>query len=58
MEKKKTLVLGASENPTRYSYLAMNRLTNNQHPVVAIGRRKGVVAGIEIETEKKDVPGY
>jgi predicted CoA-binding protein len=48
MEKKKTLVLGASENPARYSNLAINRLKNNQHPVVAIGKRKGKVAGIEI----------
>ncbi len=54
MEKKKTLVLGASENPARYSYLAMNRLKNNQHPVVAIGRRKGKVADIEIDTEKEN----
>ena len=52
MEKKKTLVLGASQNPSRYSYLAINRLKNNQHPVIAIGKRKGMVAGIEIETEK------
>lgn len=50
--KKKTLVLGASENPARYSYLAINRLKNNQHPVVAIGKKKGIVAGITIETEK------
>ena len=52
MEKKKTLVLGASENPARYSYLAINRLKNNHHPVVAIGKKKGMVAGIVIETEK------
>lgn len=52
MEKKKTLVLGASENPARYSNLAINRLKYNQHPVVAIGKRKGMVAGIRIETEK------
>ncbi len=52
MEKKKTLVLGASENPARYSYLAIKRLRNNQHPVVAIGKKKGMVAGIVIETEK------
>ena len=26
MKKKKTLVLGASENPARTSYLAINRL--------------------------------
>lgn len=50
--KKKTLVLGASENPARYSYLAINRLKNNQHPVVAIGKKRGNVAGIQIETDK------
>lgn len=51
MEKKKTLVLGASENPARYSNLAINRLKNKQHPVVAIGKKKGAVAGVTIETE-------
>ena len=53
MEKKKTLVLGASENQVRYSNLAIKRLVNYQHPVVAIGRKKGMVAGIPVETEKK-----
>lgn len=53
MEKKKTLVLGASMNPSRYSYLAVNKLVAHKHPVVAIGRKGGVVAGVEIETEKK-----
>jgi hypothetical protein len=52
MEKKKTLVLGASANRARYSNLAITRLVNNQHQVVAIGKRKGMVAGITIETEK------
>lgn len=53
-EKKKTLVLGASENPSRYSYLALQRLQSHQHPVVAIGKRKGLVGNVAIETEKKD----
>jgi predicted CoA-binding protein len=53
MEKKKTLVLGASANPARYSNLAINRLKGHQHPVVAIGKREAHVAGIPIETEKK-----
>ena len=53
MSKKKTLVIGASQNPARYSYLALQKLNAHQHPVVAIGLRKGVVAGTEIETEKK-----
>lgn len=52
MEKNKTLVLGASANPARYSYLAINRLNSHQHPIAAIGKRKGIVAGIPIETEK------
>jgi len=50
--KKKTLVLGASDNPERYSYLAINRLHNSGHPVVAIGRKKTTVNGVEINTEK------
>ncbi|HEX2683376.1 MAG TPA: CoA-binding protein [Ferruginibacter sp.] len=50
MEKKKTLVLGASANPSRYSNLAINRLKAHDHPVVAIGKRSGEVAGTAIET--------
>lgn len=50
--KKKTLVLGASLNPSRYSYLAINRLVRNDQPTVAIGLKKGNVAGVEIQTEK------
>ncbi len=52
MEKKTTLVLGASVNPQRYSYLAVNKLVANRHPVIALGNRKGQVGDIEIETEK------
>ncbi|MEP3836293.1 MAG: CoA-binding protein [Algibacter sp.] len=48
---KKTLVLGASLNPNRYSYLAIKRLVSNQIEVVALGLRKGEVAGVEISTE-------
>ena len=50
---KKTLVLGASDNPSRYSYLAIQRLRNYHHPVVAIGRKNTLVADVEVETEKK-----
>jgi len=52
-EKKKTLVLGASDNPSRYSYLAIHRLKNQGHPVVAIGRKHTFVADIPVEIEKK-----
>ena len=53
MANKKTLVLGASQNPARYSYLALNKLSRNDHPVIAIGRRKGKVGNVEIDTEQK-----
>ncbi|MGH2647564.1 MAG: CoA-binding protein [Ginsengibacter sp.] len=53
MANKKTLVLGASSNPSRYSYLALNKLQSKGHDVIAIGRRPGKVGTVEIETEKK-----
>ena len=53
---KKTVVLGASDNPQRYSYLAMNRLRSNGHPVTAIGRKRVKVGDIDIETEKQAIP--
>jgi len=53
MEKKKTLVLGASDNPSRYSYLAIQRLRQHDHPVVAIGRKHSRVGDVAIEKEQK-----
>jgi predicted CoA-binding protein len=50
---KKTLVLGASDNPERYSYLAVNKLRKFGNEVVAIGRKKTKVADVNIDTEKK-----
>lgn len=49
---KKTLVLGASDHPERYSFLAINRLKAAGHDVVGIGKTKSVVAGINIQTEQ------
>jgi predicted CoA-binding protein len=51
MENKKTLVLGASENPGRYSNMAIKRLTSQGYDVVAIGKRKGKVGDVEIITD-------
>src|SRR6516225_3780141 len=51
--QKKTLILGASDNPVRYSYLALNRLRAHGHPVVAIGKRKVTVKDVSIQTEKE-----
>ena len=56
-QEKKTLVLGASDNPGRYSYLAINRLRGKGHPVVAIGQRRVMAGDVPIETEKKPFDG-
>jgi predicted CoA-binding protein len=57
METKKTLVLGASGNPSRYSYLAINRLVGAGHPVEAIGLKDEKVAGIHIKTAPEPLDG-
>ncbi len=45
---KRTLIVGASPNPSRYAYMAANRLTQSGHEIVPIGIRKGEVAGRQI----------
>lgn len=44
----KTLVIGASSNPERYSFMALNKLLNHKHEVVAIGLKNEIVSGVEI----------
>ncbi|AIM35631.1 CoA-binding protein [Sphingobacterium sp. SG20118] len=46
---KKTLIIGASTNPDRYSYKAALKLRKYGHDIVNIGLKKGEVAGVEIE---------
>lgn len=48
----KTLVIGASENPSRYSNMAMEQLKKYGHYVVALGLRNGKAHGIEIQQGK------
>lgn len=45
-----TLVLGASEKPHRYANMAVRRLVERGHPVIAVGRRPGRIGGTEIRT--------
>jgi predicted CoA-binding protein len=54
---KKTLVLGASDNPSRYSYLAMQKLQAYRHPVVAVGRKEGKVGGVSIHKDQVEEEG-
>ena len=55
-QSKKTLVLGASENPNRYSFLAIKSLAAHGHPIVAIGKLMGQVEGITINKEVQQEP--
>jgi predicted CoA-binding protein len=55
MKQKKTLVLGASDNPSRYSFLAVQRLRAHGHPVVAVGRKHSMIGDVIIETEQKKI---
>lgn len=47
---KKTIVLGASTNPERYSYKAIAKLKENGFPVVPVGLKEGEVMGEKILT--------
>lgn len=49
---KKTLVLGASENPQRYSNMAISLLRSYNHPVVAVGNRAGKVGDVSFSKEQ------
>lgn len=50
-QQKKTVVLGASDNPARYSYLAMRKLAAYNHPVIAVGKRTGKVGDVVIQKD-------
>src|ERR1039458_5408444 len=51
----KTLVLGASTNPERYSFLAVKSLTDHGHEGVPVGLKTGSVNGIEILNGKPEL---
>jgi predicted CoA-binding protein len=45
---KKTVVLGASENPQRYSYLAVKSLLRHGQEVVPVGLKEGTIESVKI----------
>lgn len=49
MANKKTLILGATPDTSRYANLAANRLVSRGHDIVNIGIKSGEVAGVPIE---------
>ena len=42
---KKTLIIGATTNQDRYAYKAAEMLTENGHPIIPFGIKKGEVFG-------------
>ena len=55
MELKKTVVIGASPNPERFSNKAVRLLNSYLHPVVAVGVKTGSITGIEIQMGKPQI---
>ncbi|MDN3671898.1 CoA-binding protein [Flavobacterium branchiarum] len=51
MKNKKTVVLGATTKPEKYAFLAINKLVEKGHTVLAIGQNAGEVAGVKIYTK-------
>jgi predicted CoA-binding protein len=47
-ESKKTVIIGASTNPARYSYLAAEMLSDYKHEFIPVGIKKGEVFGRRI----------
>jgi predicted CoA-binding protein len=52
---KKTIVIGASTNPERYSYKATIALQKHNHEVIPVGIKEGKINGINIVTGKPDI---
>ena len=49
---KRTLVIGASDNPERYSYKAVIAMTKQGYTAIPIGIKKGSINGITILNDR------
>jgi predicted CoA-binding protein len=52
---KRTIVIGASNNPDRYSFKAVSLLHQYGHEVFPLGIKKGTIGQIEIFNDKVDL---
>ncbi|MDN3686314.1 CoA-binding protein [Cyclobacterium jeungdonense] len=55
-KNKKTVILGASPNTSRYAYAAARMLKENDIPFVPVGIKKGQVLGEEILNIREKPP--
>ncbi len=51
--KDATLIIGASDNPARYSYIAAERLLEHNHKIELLGLRAREIFNHKIEIEQK-----
>ncbi|MCB0760620.1 MAG: CoA-binding protein [Flavobacteriales bacterium] len=52
----KTVVIGASPNPSRYAFRATLALKDNGFEVVPVGRRSGMIDELAIHTDRPHIP--
>lgn len=52
---KRTIVFGASPNPSRYAYKAVQALNENDIEVFPLGIREGEILGIPIITDRPKI---
>ncbi len=55
MKNGKTVVLGASPNPVRFSHKAVKSLLRHEQEVVAVGFKDGLIAEQEILVGRPDI---
>ena len=55
IQPKKTLVIGASENPDRYANRAAHSLLRHGHEIELIGTKPGNIEGHAIRTTQSDI---
>lgn len=48
---KATLVMGASNDPSRYAYQAVKSLEAKGHPVIAFGKKRDAIGDIPVEND-------
>jgi predicted CoA-binding protein len=53
---RKTVVIGASTNPSRYSHTAVLKLVEKGHDTVALGLREGLIGNTPIFQGTPDIP--
>ncbi|SHE49757.1 hypothetical protein SAMN05444278_10299 [Psychroflexus salarius] len=51
--KHTTLIIGATTNPNRYAYLALESLVKRNYPVVGVGLKEAEINGVKIHKDKK-----